>query len=653
MRRRKAFAGFIAFVTLGVVLLLGQGQKVNAEPSWARKYRSDCTLCHTIYPRLNRTGYEFKRLGYRFPAEVEARKGRARPSLALQASHEPVAQESDYKPAGWSEEASAGKALVQKFSCATCHQIGEAGGRIGPSLDGVGGRRSREFIQAHIFDPEQHAQQYAPEFRLGGELMPKVSASPEEIQQITAYLLTLPYKPLAGGTPHPPSGGGAMMNPAYIPASMTPAAEDGRKLYFSSGCAACHSIGGQGGSVGPALDGVGARRSPAWLMRHITNSEKHIEAQPQAHETTTSMMPPTELPPVAIASIVDFLLTLAPSNQQEESPIPRNRLQDYFGVAYLPAVEMERSPDESSNTFVSRELNVYLAGTAGPNFSFFVQPLPAVEGEGFIKHFEMIQGSFNYARAKNIYFLQVRYGQMFNFLNAGFAGTDRTIGETIPLIFEPANSFNPAELGRGVSFEYTTKGLATFKAFGVYQTPPDELEVPPSEEEAPEAQWSRTYGFAVNKVIGKTGLSGVQFQYAGGYTPIVLSDQYLPALRFQRYFFFANKTFQDKRNVERLNLIAGVAVLRDNRILAVEQPQSSHGYGYFLEANWIPVRHLGLVARFDQLRPTTLLSNNTLRAETATIVYDFTKYTRMMFEYQHRERLLPTNFYRIGWQLNF
>jgi len=279
--------------------------------------------------------------------------------------------------------------------------------------------------------------------------------------------------------------------------------------------------------------------------------------------------------------------------------------------------------------------------------------LPAVEGEGFIKHFEMIQGSFNYAKAKNIYFLQVRYGQMFNFLNAGFAGADRTIGETIPLVFEPANSFNPGELGRGVSIEYTTKGLATFKAFGVYQTPPDELEVPPSEEEAPEAQWSRTYGFAVEKVIGKTGLSGVQFQYAGGYTPIVLSDQYLPALRFQRYFFFANKTFQDKRNVERLNLITGVAVLRDNRILAVEQPQSSHGYGYFLEANWIPVRRLGLVARFDQLRPTTLLSNNTLRAETGSITYDFTKYTRVIFEYQHRERSLPTNLYRIGCQLNF
>jgi len=136
------------------VLLLGEGQEVNAEPSWARKYRPDRTLYHTICPRLNRTGYEFKRLGYTFPAEVEARRSRAKPPLDLQASHEPVsAQESNYKAAAWTEEAAHGKALVQKFSCATCHQIGEEGGRIGPSLDGVGGRRSREFIEARIANP--------------------------------------------------------------------------------------------------------------------------------------------------------------------------------------------------------------------------------------------------------------------------------------------------------------------------------------------------------------------------------------------------------------------------------------------------------------------------------------------------------------------
>jgi hypothetical protein len=76
-------------------------------------------------------------------------------------------------------------------------------------------------------------------------------------------------------------------------------------------------------------------------------------------------------------------------------------------------------------------------------------------------------------------------------------------------------------------------GLTTFKVFSGIQTPPDELDVAGSEEvEAPEAKWSRMYGFSAEKVIGSKGLSGVEFQFTGGYTPIQLNNQYVPALRF-------------------------------------------------------------------------------------------------------------------------
>jgi len=187
--------------------------------------------------------------------------------------------------------------------------------------------------------------------------------------------------------------------------------------------------------------------------------------------------------------------------------------------------------------------------------------------------------------------------------------------------------------------------------FAGYQTPP-EFDV---EEGAPDfaVERSRTYGFVFEKVIGSKGLSGIQFQYAGGYTPVSLTGQIQPALRFQRYSVFANKTFLDKQNVERFNLLGGVMALRDNRLIDAVTPLKSHGYGFFFEANWIPVRRLGVVTRFDQLRATTLEQNKTLRAESAAVIYDFWKYTRMMFEYQHRERSTPTNLCRIGWQLNF
>ena len=46
------------------------GFTTQAMPAWSRKYKADCSLCHTTYPRLNRTGYEFKRLGYRFKVDA-------------------------------------------------------------------------------------------------------------------------------------------------------------------------------------------------------------------------------------------------------------------------------------------------------------------------------------------------------------------------------------------------------------------------------------------------------------------------------------------------------------------------------------------------------------------------------------------------------
>jgi hypothetical protein len=97
----------------------------------------------------------------------------------------------------------------------------------------------------------------------------------------------------------------------------------------------------------------------------------------------------------------------------------------------------------------------------------------------------------------------------------------------------------------------------------------------------------------------------------------------------------------------------GVMALRDNRLLDSVIPGKSHGYGFFFGSNWIPRRRLGLVARFDQVRATTLEQNNTVRGETAAVIYDFWKNTRIIFEYQHLEHSLPTNLYRIAWQLKF
>jgi hypothetical protein len=123
---------------------------------------------------------------------------------------------------------------------------------------------------------------------------------------------------------------------------------------------------------------------------------------------------------------------------------------------------------------------------------------------------------------------------------------------------------------------------------------------------------------------------------------------------FQRYLFFANKTFVDKRNFERLNVIFGAAVLRDSQFLGIDSDQRSRGFGYFVEGDAIPiVNHLTVYGRYDQLRPTTLIPDSTFRGATFAVIYDFIKYARMSFEYQRQFGAQTGNVYRIGWQANF
>lgn len=53
-------------------------------------------------------------------------------------------------------------------------------------------------------------------------------------------------------------------------------AERGRTLFERSGCARCHIVRGAGNALGPELTDIGARRTPAFLMRTLTNPAETI-----------------------------------------------------------------------------------------------------------------------------------------------------------------------------------------------------------------------------------------------------------------------------------------------------------------------------------------------------------------------------------------
>ena len=83
------------------------------------------------------------------------------------------------------------KSVLANNNCLTCHQVGREGGDIGPSLNGVGARRTEEQIRATILSPPKTTAAGAP------NPMPSYEnkISDEDLKNLVHYLSTLPAQP--------------------------------------------------------------------------------------------------------------------------------------------------------------------------------------------------------------------------------------------------------------------------------------------------------------------------------------------------------------------------------------------------------------------------------------------------------------------------
>jgi ubiquinol-cytochrome c reductase cytochrome b subunit len=77
----------------------------------------------------------------------------------------------------------AGALIYEKNNCGVCHMVNGAGTTIGPSLNGLAGRRDKVWIIGHFREPEE----YSP-----GTSMPAYDFPPDEMEAITMYLMALP-----------------------------------------------------------------------------------------------------------------------------------------------------------------------------------------------------------------------------------------------------------------------------------------------------------------------------------------------------------------------------------------------------------------------------------------------------------------------------
>lgn len=87
--------------------------------------------------------------------------------------------------------------------------------------------------------------------------------------------------------------------PAPSPGAVDPA--QGKTLVQQRGCIGCHVVEGQGGTMGPPLDGIAARRPEAFVLRQLRNPQENDPA---------SLMPNLGLAPAEVEAIWAYLQTL-------------------------------------------------------------------------------------------------------------------------------------------------------------------------------------------------------------------------------------------------------------------------------------------------------------------------------------------------------
>jgi len=174
-----------------------------------------------------------------------------------------------------------GRAVFEESGCIGCHKLQGVGGVIGPELDKVGASRGPEWLMQHFKNPAAVTP---------GSAMPPIKATDPELDALTLYVLSFT---------------GEELSAYYVSMRSIPGQPAGRRLFQEKGCIGCHSIGGKGGTVGPALDEVSKRRTPTWIVAHFKN--------PQA-VTPGSVMPIFNFSEQEIRSLTEFLLALSDPN---------------------------------------------------------------------------------------------------------------------------------------------------------------------------------------------------------------------------------------------------------------------------------------------------------------------------------------------------
>jgi nitric oxide reductase subunit C len=182
------------------------------------------------------------------------------------------------------EQVNAGKMVWHKYDCIGCHTILGNGSYFAPDLTKTTVNKPRGYLKQFLMDPKSANS---------NATMPKLGIRSEEADDLIAFLDWNSRVDTNGWPPKPILAAAAGVSGKGL--------TEGQKLYQSLGCSACHSINGIGGTTGPDLTKVGAKRDRHWLKEHFENPQKLVP---------NSAMPKVEAPEADIEKLTDYMLTL-------------------------------------------------------------------------------------------------------------------------------------------------------------------------------------------------------------------------------------------------------------------------------------------------------------------------------------------------------
>jgi nitric oxide reductase subunit C len=171
------------------------------------------------------------------------------------------------------EQVVRGKRAFEKHNCNDCHTILGFGGYYAPDLTRVYKRLGAEAIKRRLAEPEKV---FAASYRK----MPQQHLTEQEIEDITAFLAWVSDIDNHDWPPqHSERRWKRSTQRLLAGAVLTPAAA----LIQQEDCMTCHRLGSKGGTAGPRLEWIGAKRDAEWIARFLADPPEDISMPSYAH----------------------------------------------------------------------------------------------------------------------------------------------------------------------------------------------------------------------------------------------------------------------------------------------------------------------------------------------------------------------------------